>query len=80
MKVDAIVFAISGEMEFEITERLRALLDKEAHSRIVLDLSDVTLVSRNAVEFLARVEAVGVRIVNCPDYVRRWIVAEKSDK
>jgi hypothetical protein len=38
----------------------------------------VTLVGREAVEFLARLEAEGVRIVNCPDYVRTWIDAENS--
>jgi hypothetical protein len=33
----------------------------------------VTLVDREAVRFLASVEAGGVRIVNCPKYVRTWI-------
>jgi len=75
-EADAIVFALSGELDNEHTERLQELLDIEKHSRIVLDLKDVTLVGRAAVQFLARVEASGVRIVNCPDYVRSWIVAE----
>lgn len=76
MKVDAIVFALSGEMDNEHTERLQELLDIEKQSRILLDLKGVTLVGQAAVQFLARVEAAGVRIVNCPDYVRTWIVAE----
>ena len=76
MKADAIVFALSGDMDHEHTERLQELLDIEKHSRILLDLMDVTLVGRAAVQCFARVEAAGVRIVNCPDYVRTWIVAE----
>ena len=47
---------------------------------ILLDLKDVTLVGREAVQFLARVEAAGVRVVNCPDYVRSWIAAENRGR
>jgi len=80
VKSDAIVFAISGEMDIELSERLRGLLEMENRNHMVLDLSDVTLVNRDAVEFLARVESAGVGLVNCPDYVRRWIVAENKDR
>jgi hypothetical protein len=30
------------------------------------------------VRLLARAEARGIRILNCPEYVRRWIAAEKE--
>jgi len=79
-KNDAIVFAISGEMDIELTERLRGLLELENHNQTLLDLSDVTLVSRDAVQFLVGVETAGVGLVNCPDYVRRWIVSERQDR
>jgi hypothetical protein len=46
--------------------------------RIVLDLKDITLVDRDAVQFLAHAEMVGIEIVNCPEYVRRWIAAEND--
>jgi anti-anti-sigma factor len=75
-RTDAVVLALSGELDHEHAERLQELLDSEAHSRIFLDLKDVTLVGRETVQFLARVEAAGVRIVNCPHYVRSWIIAE----
>jgi anti-anti-sigma regulatory factor len=78
MKADVVVFALSGEMDIEHTERLQKLLDIDKHNRILLDLKDVTLVGRAAVQFLARVEGGGVRIVNCPDYVRSWMAAENS--
>jgi len=77
MKAGAIVFALSGEMDIEQTERLKKLLEIEKHGRIRLDLKEVTLVGREGVEFLARIEASGVGIVNCPEYVRRWILSEK---
>jgi hypothetical protein len=53
------------------------MLEIEKHGRILLDLKEVTLVGREGVAFLARIEASGVGIVNCPEYVRRWILSEK---
>jgi len=70
------VFGLSGEMDGENAARLEDLLGEETHGPILLDLKEVTLVARNAVHFLARAEARGIRIVNCPEYVRSWIVAE----
>ena len=73
-----IVFGLSGEMDREHAARLEELLTKEAYGSILLDLQEVTLVARDAVRFLARAEARGIRIVNCPEYVRSWIAAEKA--
>jgi hypothetical protein len=52
----------------------------EADGDIVLDLTEITLVDRAAVRFLAGVEAAGTEIVNCPDYVRTWIAAENNSQ
>jgi len=71
------VFVLSGEMDREHVSRLQDLLALEGQARIVLDLHDVTLVDREAVQYLASGDAARVQIVNCPDYVRRWIVGEK---
>ena len=60
--------------------RLKKLLDAEKQRPISLDLKDITLVGREAVQSLARLEAVGIGIINCPDYVRTWIDAEKGDE
>jgi hypothetical protein len=38
----------------------------------------VTLVNRDAITFLAGVEAAGAVLVNCPEYVRSWIDAEQG--
>ena len=72
------VFDLSGELDSEHAARLEDLLAEETRGSILLDLREVTLVARDAVRFLARVEARGVRIVNCPEYVRSWITAEKA--
>jgi acylglycerol lipase len=77
---DAIVFVLGGEMDSEHAAQLRELLAIDADHRVLLDLEDVTLVDRTAVTFLARVEAEGVRIVSCPEYVRSWITAENASQ
>ena len=61
-------------------KRLKKLLEAETQQPILIDLEDITLVGREAVGFLAELEAAGIQIVNCPDYVRTWIDAEnRSD-
>ena len=76
----ASVFVLSGVLDLEHAERLQELLATVSGNRIVLDLKDITLVDREAVRFLARAEMVGTEIVNCPEYVRRWIAAENDGR
>jgi anti-anti-sigma regulatory factor len=76
----AIVFALSGVLETDLAAKLEARLASELNGGIVLDLKDVTLVDRAAVRFLARVEATGTAIVNCPEYVRIWMTAENDSQ
>jgi anti-anti-sigma regulatory factor len=77
---DAVVFALSGDLDLEHVARLQESLADETDSRVILDLKDVTLVDRAAVQFLADVETAGVRIVDCPGYVRSWIAAERASQ
>lgn len=76
----ASVFVLSGVLDTEHTSRLQELLAAVSGRRIVLDLKDITLVDRDAVRFLARVEMAGAEIVDCPEYVRRWIAAENGGR
>ena len=59
-----------------MVELQRFLEAEENCDRIVVDLKEVKLVDRVAVSFLARCEANGVQIENCPTYIREWIVSE----
>jgi anti-anti-sigma regulatory factor len=77
---DAIVFALSGDIDGEHAARLRQLLTTDTDRRLILDLQNVTLVDRAAVQFLAGVEATGIQLVNCPAYVRTWIAAERDSQ
>jgi predicted metal-binding protein len=54
---------------------LQKLIEAEADlAAITLDLQEVRLVDREAVRFLAACEARGVKLRNCPPYIREWIV------
>ena len=75
---NAIVFALSGDIDREHAVRLQDFIASETDRPVTLDLQNVTLVDRAAVQFLAGVEATGIRIVNCPGYVRTWIAAGRD--
>ena len=71
------VFTLSGHMKAEEVADLKALFDAD-YRTIVLDLQDVRLADRDAVKFLRDCEADGMKLENCPAYVREWMEREKS--
>ena len=74
-----IVFTLSGRIEVEDVAELQRLLALEsADHNLVLDLTDVTLVDRDAVKFLANCEADSIELENSPPYIREWIQREKA--
>jgi ABC-type transporter Mla MlaB component len=75
---DAIVLALSGDIHRAHAARLQTFLTSATNRRVILDLQNATRVDRAAVQFLAGVEATGIRIVNCPGHVRTWIAAERD--
>jgi hypothetical protein len=73
------VFILRGRLEGQAIAELRRLLELYTDYRaIVLDLKDVRLVDRETVRFLARSEGDGVRLENCPAYIREWMEREKD--
>jgi predicted metal-binding protein len=71
------VFTLSGHMKAEEVAELKALLDAD-YKTIVLDLRDMRLADRHAVKFLRSCERDGMRLENCPAYVREWMEREKN--
>ena len=62
-----VVLALSGDLDETHAGELQAILATEGEHHVVLDLADVTLVDRDAVTFLARIEAEGAIPENCPE-------------
>jgi anti-anti-sigma regulatory factor len=74
---EVVVFTLSGRIRAEEVAELQRLFEVEGQDhRIVLDLKEVKLVDRDAVNFLARCEANGTRLENSPAYIREWIGRE----
>ena len=52
---------------------------RESHPLVYIDLSEVTLVDRKAVQYFSEQAAHDVKLVNCPVYLRRWIKQVSDD-
>ena len=79
-EVGRVVLSISGRiqaeelLELQEAVSLEELLDR----KIDLDLENVRLVDQPVVTYLACCEADGMRLRNCPSYIREWIDREKA--
>ena len=71
------VLRVSGRIAGDDVNTLRTLLEQESVA-VTLDLKDVRLVDGEAVKLLAIHESNGVRIDNCPLYIREWIRRERE--
>ena len=71
------VFTLSGRMKAEEAAELKALFDAD-YRTIILNLRDVRLADRDAVKFLRSCERAGMKLENCPVYVREWMDREEE--
>jgi|ERR1041384_1133262 anti-anti-sigma regulatory factor len=71
------ILRLSGEL---VSSQREALLEEIEgnNNTIALCLEEVTLVDLDIVQLLARCEAKGVELLNCPPYIREWISRENS--
>ena len=69
---------MSGRIGAEQLPDLRRFVEAEQADDVVLDLTEVNLVDVNVVRFLSQCEAQGIRLLDCPGYVRAWMVREKG--
>ena len=73
------VFLLSGRIETPAISELRRLFELQTnYRRIVLDLKDVGVIDREIMRFFLRCEADGVKLENCPSYIREWMEREKG--
>jgi hypothetical protein len=55
-------------------------LFKTERQRILLDMKEVNLVSLDVVRFLIRHEGAGLRLKDCPPYIREWIAGVRGER
>jgi hypothetical protein len=70
-----VVLSVSGQITGEHVDTLRDVLEQEPGG-FIIDLKNVLLVDREAVKLLARCEAQGTQLRNCPPYIREWVTRE----
>ena len=67
-----VVLSVCGRIEAEQLADLQKVFAAETQA-VTLDLKEVKLVDQDAVNFLARCQAEGTKLSNCPGYIREWI-------
>ena len=70
---------LSGRIQSDGIDSIRSAMD-DGCARRILELSEVTLVDIEVVRFLIQCENEGVELVQCPAYVREWIVRELAER
>lgn len=73
-----IELVISGRIEEEDLPLLEESISAEPEA-VTLDLSQVSIVGRSVVQFLARCQHAGTRLTGCPAYILEWIAREQDD-
>lgn len=74
-----VTLRVSGRIDGIHVQTLMTLTDNVETTKVLtIDLIEVTLVSREAVEVLAHVETRGINLQNCPAYVREWVSREQQ--
>jgi hypothetical protein len=75
---ELVVLFVSGRITGEHVDMLRGVLEQESGG-FAIDLTNVLLVDREAVELLTLNEANGTELRNCPPYVREWVTRERAE-
>jgi hypothetical protein len=73
-----VVLSVSGRIRGDDVEMLRGVLEQES-GNFAIDLKNVVLADREAVELLALSEARGTELRNCPLYIREWVTKERAE-
>jgi ABC-type transporter Mla MlaB component len=77
---EVVVFRLSGRLEDDQLIELQKVFEAQESKNIWIDLSDVKLIDRETVSFLAERERDGAQLKNCPVYIREWIIRQNEGK
>ena len=69
---------LSGRIQSDRIACIRSAMTKGCAPKI-LDLTEVTLVDVAVVRFLMSCEDDGIELLQCPPYVREWILRERAE-
>ena len=69
----SITLGLGGNVSKEALMEIDRFLTGQKHKRILLDLSEVTLLDHRAARFFRDRWKQGIELLNCPSYIRHWI-------
>jgi anti-anti-sigma regulatory factor len=69
-----VIVALTGSVSEAVLPEIHRLMNGDR--RVALDLSEVTLMDRTAARFFAEQVQRGIELVDCPSYLKRWILRE----
>lgn len=71
---------LAGRLTANGIGELRRQIDdaRRRHTRVSMDLSEITLLDRISADFLSSVASPLIRFENCPPYLQRWIKNAKA--
>jgi hypothetical protein len=71
-----VVLRLCGWIQVEHVKTIKELIEQE-NGEVALDLTEMTLVDRDAVNFLATCELKSIELQNCPAFLREWVASEQ---
>ena len=78
-RAESVTLGVRGNVCRESLAPLqRFIASAQRQKRVVLDLSEVTLLDHAAASFFSERLERGVDLINCPPYLRHWIFQEIS--
>ncbi|MFZ0590158.1 MAG: hypothetical protein WAM39_06730 [Bryobacteraceae bacterium] len=74
----SVTLALAGSVSEDVLPEICHLIGRGQQNkmRIMLDLSEVTLIDRGSARFFAEQMEEGIELVDCPSYLQRWILRE----
>ena len=77
---DCPTLALAGTVSEDALPKIALLIDpgRRDHVKVILDLGELTLFDPADARFFADQFRIGARLVNCPVYIRRWVVRKSS--
>jgi hypothetical protein len=67
-----VLLQVSGHLQEVHVNLIEKLIARET-DQVVLDLTEIKLVDREAVNFLAACVGRGIELRNCPEFIREWM-------
>ncbi len=74
---NSVVIRVCGRIQVEHVSTMKEFIRQE-QGVVVLDLTEVTLVDREAVNLIAMCTLKNIEVRNCPAFLREWVTKERQ--